>query len=245
MKLDILYLTWNRREFTRFSLEMLIQNTDWSLVRNLVIHDDGSDDKELTREVIADVLEAHKPPVEICVEFRPWNYRLKSPPAVMNWYIEHFADSERFAKIDSDIVVPPGWLSDLVGVVERKPELELLGMEAGRSGPPNLNGVPWDGVYRWHKASHIGGVGLMKTESFRIRPRLIETAGRFGFTEWQQEYEPVRAWIVPDLLVSELTRIPFDPWQSLSTDYVARNWEREWPKYHEQSSYWWDWWPKT
>lgn len=116
-------------------------------------------------------------------------------------------------------------------------------------GPPGHNGAPWDwdrpnNGYGFEKGSHIGGVGLMKTESFRIRPKLIEGEGRFGFTEWQHEYKPVRGWITPDLLVSELSRIPFEPWVSLTSQYVERDWEREWPKYHERWDYWWSWWPK-
>jgi hypothetical protein len=240
---DVLYLTWNRLEFTEFSLRMLLENTDWSLVRNLVIHDDGSDDTE----GMAALLEWAAGRVEhanVPVEMKPWDERFGSPPAVMNWYLEHFGDSERFAKVDSDIVVPPGWLGDLLDVVEAEPRLELLGMEAGRCGPPGHNGRPWEGVYGWQKCSHIGGVGLMKTESFRIRPSLVGNSGRFGFTEWQHEYEPVRGWIDPDLLVSELTRIPFDPWVSLSAGYKAKDWERDWPKYHERWDYWWSWWPK-
>ncbi len=249
MGVDVLYLTWNRRAFTEFSLQMLLTNTDWSKVDRLVIHDDGSDRSEGTVAKVKDMLHDQKPPVEVVFEARKWEDRLGSPPAVMNWYVENFGDSERFAKIDSDIVVPPGWLDALLSVVERKNAIELLGMEAGRMGPPGHNGAPWDwdrplDGYDFEKGQHIGGVGLMKTESFRIRPRMVEGEGRFGFTEWQHEYKPVRGWITPDLLVSELSRIPFEPWISLTASYVAKDWEREWPKYHERWDYWWSWWPK-
>jgi hypothetical protein len=242
MAVDVLYLAWNRREFTEFSLRMLFENTDWSKVRRLVIHDDGSDPEEGTSALLRTMVK--DAPCEVVLEQRKWDYRLGSPPAIMNWYVETFGDSERFAKIDSDIVVPEGWLDALLSVTDAQPDIELLGMEAGRCGPPNHNGSVWDGVYNFEKASHIGGVGLMKTESFRVRPRLIGTAGRFGFTEWQHEYKPVRGWIAPDLLLSELSRIPVEPWASLSAEYVAKGWEREWPKYHERWDYWWSWWPK-
>lgn len=249
MGVDVLYLTWNRRAFTEFSLQMLLDNTDWSKVDRLIVHDDGSDKSEGTVAKVQDMLREQKPKTEVIVQARPWGVRFGSPPAVMNWYIENFGDSERFAKIDSDIVVPPGWLDALLGVVERMPHIELLGMEAGRMGPPGHNGAPWDWDrptegYGFEKGQHIGGVGLMKTESFRIRPRMKEGDGRFGFTEWQHEYKPVRGWITPDLLISELTRIPFEPWVSLSAQYVERDWEREWPKYHAKWDYWWSWWPR-
>ena len=241
MAIDVLYLTWNRKAFTEFSLRMLLANTNWSRVRRLVVHDDGSDAQEGTISLLNLMLK--DAPVDVHFERRRWDVRFGSPPAVMNWYMETFGDSERFAKIDSDIIVPPGWLDELLGVVEGFPEIELLGMEAGRHGPPGHNGEPFDG-YRFEKGTHIGGVGLMKTESFRIRPRLVSNHGRFGFTEWQHEYEPVRGWIAPDLLVSELSRIPFEPWASHTAEYVEKDWEREWPKYHEKWDYWWSWWPK-
>ena len=250
MGIDVLYLTWNRREFTRFSLQMLLNNTDWEKVDRLIVHDDGSDKSEGTVALVKDMLHDQKPKTKVIVEARPWAERLGSPPAVMNWYIDTFGDeAERFAKIDSDIVVPPGWLDALLGVVEREPHIELLGMEAGRMGPPGHNGAPWDWTrplegYGFEKGSHIGGVGLMKTESFKIRPRMQEGQGRFGFTEWQHEYKPIRGWITPDLLISELSRIPFEPWVGLTAAYVERDWEREWPKYHERWDYWWGWWPK-
>ena len=80
--IDILYPTWNRREFTRFSLQMLLDNTDWGYVRKLVIHDDGSDEKEGTVKLIRDLTK--NAPCEIDFFARPWEERLGSPPGVMN-----------------------------------------------------------------------------------------------------------------------------------------------------------------
>jgi len=246
--IDVLYPIWNRREFTRFSLQMLLDNTDWSLVRKLVIHDDGSDKSEGVLPMVQDMVHDQKPGCEVVIHARPWGVRFGSPPAVMNWYIDEHGDSRYFAKVDSDIVVPPDWLKALISVTEKHPHLELLGFEAGRMGPPGHNGTPWDWDrplegYSYEKCQHIGGVGLMKTASFKIRPKLLEGEGRFGFTEWQHEYKPVRGWITPDLLVAELTRIPFEPWISLSQQYIEKTWEREWPRYHPAWPYWWQWWP--
>ena len=245
--IDILYPTWNRREFTRFSLQMLLDNTDWGYVRKLVIHDDGSDEKEGTVKLIRDLTK--NAPCEIDFFARPWEERLGSPPGVMNWYLANYGESDYFAKIDSDIVVPPGWLDCLLGVKDKHPEIDLLGFEAGRMGPPGHNGAPWDwdtpsDGYDFEPGSHIGGVGLMRTAVFAKHPGLTGLKGRFGFTEWQHEYKPVRGWITPDLLVSELSRIPFDPWLSLAAEYAERDWERPWPQYHPRWDYWWSWWPK-
>lgn len=246
--IDILYLTWNRREFTRFSLRMLIQNTDWSLVNRLVIHDDGSDVAEGTVGVIRSAAaELRARGVNVFEYERSWQLRFGSPPAVMNWFLDGYAESDRFVKLDSDIVVPPGWLEALIGVMDRSPELDLLGFEAGRMGPPGHNGAPWDWErpvdgYSWEPCSHIGGVGMMRVRAFEKHPALEEGQGRFGFTAWQHEYEPVRGWITPDLLVAELSRVPLEPWIRLAAEYADRDWERPWPKYHPRWDYWWSWW---
>lgn len=218
---DVLYLSWNRLEFTRTSFRCLLENTDWSLVNRLVIYDDESDDgtfeflEERTRFL---------PFVELV------RLKLGSPVRVMSRYLEHTV-ATWFAKIDNDIAVPPGWLEALLGVVERNPEIELLGMEAGRMGYPGSAGGPgsdWVGEYGFEPGSHIGGVGLMRVEAFTTRPE-IPARGRFGFTYWQDRYGPVRGWIVPDLMVPQLDRVPVEPYASLSAEYLEKGWQRSWP----------------
>ncbi len=231
--IDVLYLTFNRLAFTRFSWKMLVRNTNWDLVNKLYIHDDLSDDG--TDQWIKKQIKQAPPDADIVFE-QP-NSRLWSPPAVMNRMVT-WTDSEWFAKIDNDIVVPAGWLEAMLEVIESNPEVELLGMEAGRG----LSQTPdWDGVYRFEPGSHMGGVGLLKAEALRRRVRMIETKGRYGFTEWQHEYNPVRGWINPDLPVVSLDRVPFEPWLSLSAQYVDQGWQREWGTYHEQADYWHGW----
>jgi glycosyltransferase involved in cell wall biosynthesis len=231
MTLDILYLAWNRLEFTEFSWQMLMANTAWDRVSKLIVYDDGSIDG--TADFLRKQVKRHAP---VEAEFR--QVELRSPPAVMNRYIAD-SQAEWFAKIDNDIIVPPYWLEAMQSVLEGDPTVELLGMEAGRG---NSRHADWDGIYRFEDGSHMGGVGLLKVETFHRRTRMNETAGRFGFTEWQHEYRPVRGWINPDLPVVSLDRVPFEPWVSLSERYVEREWQRPWGKYHDHSDYW-DWWP--
>ncbi len=231
MSLDVLFLAWNRLEMTKFSFDMLLANTDWTKVNQLTIHDDASEDG--TRQWLKEASKQSPVPVDFQM------HQLRSPPAVMNRMVQN-TEAEWFAKIDNDIVVPPGWLAAMLEVVEGDPTVELLGMEAGRG----LSVTPdWDGVYRFEPGSHMGGVGLLKTEALRRRVRMVETQGRFGFTEWQHEYNPVRGWINPDLPVVSLDRVPFEPWLTLSAEYVEAEWQRPWGTYHEKADYW-DWWPK-
>lgn len=225
MNLDILYVAWNRLEFTRASFDLLAANTDWSLVRRLIVIDDGSEDGTAEwLEAASDALSIEHDLASAFVQVE----RL-GPPGLMNYYLSHWADgADAFAKIDNDIAVPPGWLPTMTDVLDRS-GVELLGMEAGRTGVPGRDHHPTD-ERGWEPCSHIGGVGLMRVSAFRTRPR-IPARGRFGFTEWQGRHDPRRAWIYPDLYVPQLDRVPIEPWRSLSREYVGRGWQREWPDY--------------
>lgn len=221
MNLDILYVAFNRLEYTKVSFGLMLQNTDWSLVDRLVVYDDGSEDG--TQEWL----------IEQCAQLpiaEKFDTNRFMPVEIMNHYIMR-QDSDWFVKVDNDIALPPNWLQDMIGVVERIPSIELLGMQAGTVGIPDSAGGPgstWEGPHGFEEASHIGGVGLMRTEAFTSRPKIF-AHGRFGFTEWQSRYDLVRGWICPDLLVPQLDRVPIEPYTSLSAEYIAQGWQRPWP----------------
>lgn len=227
MTVEILYLAWNRLAFTEASFRLLRENTDWSLVDRLVIYDDGSTDGT------ADWLEenARDGTCEY-VEIRRVGFR--APAATMNDYLAT-TDADWFAKIDSDIAVPPLWLESMLSVAERHPDLELLGMDGGRHGVAD----PWQPpeACGYEPASHIGGVGLMRVASFHSRPP-IKARGRFGFTEWQDTHDPVRGWITPGLAAAQLDLIPDDPWAALAAEYVAKGWARKWSPYCPSHPWW-------
>jgi glycosyltransferase involved in cell wall biosynthesis len=228
---EILYCAWNRLALTEVSFDLLRRNTDWSLVDRLVIYDDGSEDG--TFEYLDG---EHSTAGPDYVELR--RSRFRSPPTTMNDYLAT-TEADVFAKIDSDIAVPPGWLPAMLGVMERNPWLELLGMEAARTGPWVDGEIPPD-AYRYEAATHIGGVGLMRPRAFHSRPPLM-SRGRFGFTEWQHQHDPDRGWITPDLPVVQLDLIPEEPWVSLAEYYVAKGWARRWDPYDSLRPEWWRW----
>ena len=233
MKVDILYLAWNRAEFVRHTFPWLLAHTDWRLVGKLVVYDDGSEDGTL--EYLREAIKEVRVPAELRLS------DLRSPPAVMNHYLAT-SEAQWFAKVDSDIALPGLWLPRLLGVVSSNPQVELLGMEAGMVRMPGRDGAPRaSGPYRFEPASHIGGVGLMRVEAFRSRPRIPER-GRFGFTEWQDRYQPVRGWIDPDLLCPQLDRLPLEPFRSLSEAYCEQGWQRAWEPYDEKwMAPYWEW----
>jgi len=225
--LDLVYLAWNRLEFSRFSFEAMLRHTAWEHVSRLYVYDDGSEDG--TAGWLRDNLERAPVPCEfVSTEYR-------SPVATTNDYIRR-SEAGMFAKVDNDIAVPPGWLEAMLFVMDRNPTLDLLGMEAGRTKVPTDG---FHGVYGWTPSTHIGGVGLMRTAPFKRYPAPKQN-GRFGFTEWQCVYRPQRGWITPDLMVCSLDFVPVEPWRSLSEGYRERGWQRPWPLY-DPAAHYWDW----
>lgn len=237
MKIDILFLTWNRLAMTSAVWSWMHSHTNWDLVDKLVVYDDGSEDGtlEFMREQTArgKIRHHHR---DVPIELRIGDFR--SPPHLMNHYIST-SEADVFAKIDSDIALPGGWLEKMASVLDKHPELDLLGMEAGQTAMQGRDGVVFDD-YDIEPCTHIGGVGLMRLSAFRSRPE-IPYRGRFGFGEWQDRYKLQRAWIKPDLNVVQLDRIPDEPWASLSEQYVENGWSRPWGKYDEWSRPYFQW----
>src|SRR5262245_33923546 len=175
VKVDVLYLCHGRRNFTHVTLWNLIVNTNWSLVNRFVVYNDAATDGNKTTAILHEMLEGS-------AEIRLTN--LKSPVGVMN-HFSFRSDCDVFAKIDNDIMVPPGWLEAMTQVMCDDPDLELLGMEAGMSGIRAPEVEPER--YAYLPSSHIGGVGLMRRDAFERR-HFPRPNGRFGFTEWQHRY---------------------------------------------------------
>lgn len=224
--IDVLFVTHNRLEFTRVSLVALLRNTDWSEARLLVYDDDSTDG---TREY----LERSLPATASLIKGK-----FGGPVAIMCRYLIDHPGDHVFAKIDSDTMVPPGWLDECKAVFHRRPEIDFLGIEAtNNSGRPVIE--PRSLVRTYDRCRHIGGIGLFRTRAFTTLPR---PNGRYGFTEFQLVNDRlIKGWLDPALPVCLLDRMPLEPWVSLSREYVARGWQREWGLYTPDHHALWDW----
>ena len=229
--IDILYLSWNRLEFTRQSFETMKQNTDWNAVHRLLVYDDGSTDG--TAEYLQEALK--QMPRRLQTRFRTTNHI--GPIGIMRAFLMR-AGEPIFAKIDNDVMLPPGWLGECRQLMQLHQQLDFLGIEARidapRAGPPPRKIV---------NAPYIGGIGLMRRRAFTSLPETGQTV-RQGFTEWQCRHRYVRkAWINPPLPICLLNLVPVEPWASLSRQYVANGWQRDWPQcYTEHHKALWGWW---
>lgn len=252
MSCEILYLAYNRLEFTKASLDALCRGTDWNLVDRFIAWDDGSTDGtlEFLQEKLKEI--AMVVPVTLC------QGRARNPVNIMRKYL-HGTQAEVFAKIDNDVVVPPGWLDACMTVMDENPQLDLLGIEppASRKGSPQrptpqptaaLETAP--GPLRWVPTDAIGGIGLMRTNCFSRFTNgrgLVAQDTYGGFTGWQifhsQENGLRCGWIAPALKVFLLDRVPEPPWDVLSKEYIKNSWQRPWRMYSlEDKEELWAWW---
>jgi hypothetical protein len=246
MKVDIVFPSSSRPEFSAVSLAALAVNTNWDLVRRLIVYTDG----EPMREGFV-----ARPPIP--VELLEYDREAHGGPvAIMLAYLDRPDAGEVFAKIDNDVIVPPGWIDAAVDVMARRPELDLLGLEPPRSrtpapwargkrpATPELDGPPGLHNYCGYAlCDAIGGVGLMRSSAFAGRGRMRPHATYGGFTNWQIENPDVtKGWIVPPLSLFLLDRLPFEPWLGLSRQYIAAGHQRPWTNYGPEAAALWEWW---
>lgn len=226
---DIMFLAWNRKAFTIESFQTMLANTEWERVGRLYVYDDGSSDG--TREW----LELQTAPVPIELQLT----RFGSPVSAFADFVSR-ATAPAIVKVDNDVILPPGWLSESLGVLARNPQLSILGIEA-MFDPSE----PVVGQRGFTPASQIGGIGLFRRNIFHGElPSALGPNGErdysgtkyWGFGAWQSHHpEAKRGWIRPSLPVCLLNLLPFEPWLSLSREYVAKGWQRPWPKPYAES----------
>ncbi len=229
--IDILFVAHNRLAYTRQAFAALLTNTDWSQVGRLCIADDASSDG--TAEYLANA------PLAAAAE-RVWSEGpLGGPVAAMNWFLSLPRDHEGFAKIDNDILVPPGWLEQALPTFDANLDVDVLGLGYREEPRPKMRA----GGRGIERARHIGGVGLMRRRIFDVcRP---VANGRFGWTEWQCAHADIgKGWLSPPLPIVELDRLPASvgPWRGLAEEYAERGWQRLWDPYPPEAERYWSWW---
>lgn len=236
--MDLLFVAYNRVEMTLQSFEALLANTDWDQVDTLFVLDDASTDGT------AEYVERRCQDAPVNVVFH--GDRFGGPVFAMNWYLDRRHNHEkvdRFAKVDNDFVVCPGWLEEMSRMMTINPQLDILGTEP-MHGPP-VAGMHLD--RRVESARHIGGKGIIRHRAFDCcRPSPSGFNGYHGFTEWQRSHPKItKAWIRPDLPTFGLDQLPLEPWRTLTDRYEAEGWQRRWNEYDSHATAYWQWWTPT
>jgi glycosyltransferase involved in cell wall biosynthesis len=228
LKVDILFVAWNRKAFTVESFQTMLANTEWEHVEKLLIYDDGSTDG--TREW----LKAQTAPVPI--QFKETEYR--DPVSVFSDGVR-CASAPLVAKIDNDVILPPRWLSDCLSLFEKYPSLSILGIEA-------LCHRAQDVAERsLEPAALIDGIGIFRRDLFDTYPMPEGPSGErdgnykgikyWGLARWELQRQLLKGRILPPLPICLLNLLPFEPWQSLSAEYVKQGWQRAWPPQYDAS----------
>ena len=228
-KVDILVPTYNRLEFTQIVLDTLVETTNPGLVGKLVIIDAGSTDGTLE---YLEFWSSKKRPFK--TEFHTIGDRHVVASMLKALTI---SGTPLIAKIDSDTVVPPGWLDACVSVMDDHPELWSLGVEARVDDD---NPVSADGPRTYIESKFVGGIGLFRREAWAgAVPRLSPFQ---GWTEHQSKQPWKKGWISPLLRTFLLDHLPMPRFKELSERYVADGWQRlVWGSYPAAKSNLWEW----
>ncbi len=238
--IDILYVSWNRLRFTQESFSALVANTDWSKVKGLYIHDDGSTDGTF------EWLEEQALKWRKKTEFVLHGDRLGGPVAAINWYLDVVdPEVDTFAKIDNDFVVCPRWLDVMLHLHYLNPNIDIYGIEPMKGTPTAITDETIR-EFKLEEAEHIGGKGLIRRRAFErsgCRPVPSGKHGYQGFTQWQWKHPIViKAWVAPDLPCFGLDQLPLEPWREITAQYVANGWQRAWDEYRWDDVGYWGWW---
>ena len=133
---DICVLVCRRAEFTKICFERLIQNTDWSLVNQIIIVHDMPLCKESKEIKVATQKEDIK-----CQDFLKGQIEILEKKGIKVYYKEvcfgsvarcqkyamEISTSEYFLKVDSDVAMGEGYLPKLLETMESYKELVVLG----------------------------------------------------------------------------------------------------------------------
>lgn len=111
---DLLLITWNRREYVEKMLPTILKDpSDF----RLYCWDNGSKDGT------ADAIRSIDDPRVVNRHFHPENVEQYQP---CMWFMET-ATSDVLGKIDDDILLPPGWIERIVPMVRKEPKFGMLG----------------------------------------------------------------------------------------------------------------------
>lgn len=232
-KVDILVPTYNRLEFTKIVLDNLVDTTNPELVSKLIIMDAGSDDGTL------EFLKFWSS------KYRPFKTELHTigDRHVLASMLKALtiSDTPFMAKIDSDTVVPPGWLDACVPVLEANPELWTLGVEARCDDDnPVADYTAGDGPRTYIDTRFVGGIGLFRREA--LKGAVPRASPYQGWTEHQTLQPWKKGWISPLLRTFLLDHLPMPRFKELSENYVSEGWQRcVWGSYPLKKSHLWEW----
>ncbi len=171
---DVVVPVYNSPEWVRLCLRSVLHNTDWPY--RLIVIDDSSD--SYTRNQLSNLVAQHK--LSVLITNQQNLGFVKSCNVGMS-----ASDSSYLVLLNSDAVVPPGWLSRLVACAESDPSIGIvnpLSNEAANISIPLAPGCTYlgmdDGLFRSRKPSYpniVTAIGFC----LLLRRRTLDQIGLF------------------------------------------------------------------
>lgn len=235
-EVDILFLSHNRYGYTEKALRCLTKNTTWSRVGKVYFWDDSSTDGTLA--LVRDKASI----IGLTTRHEVQSHEFGGSVTPLRQFIQE-SNASYLVKIDCDTCVPPLWLDRCMDVMDRNPNIGLLGLE------PYI-GYSMDPLMRrgWKDAgNHVGGIGVFRRRVFETKdPETLDLPVQHqnkysGWTEWQHQHpQVIKAWLDPGLPVVLLDRVPDGSWRKMGKQYVIEGWQRDWKRYEKgESIYQW------
>lgn len=159
--IPILFLCFNRLDFTRQALDAIEKNTKGY---KIFIVDNGSTDG--TREYLME--RKFKGDFEVC--FTSENSGVDRP---MNWFYEVTEGAECLVKVDNDTIVPPGWLDKLKADIDGYDIVGASHHTMSKAALHNMEQAEKAG--KPFPCSCVGGSGILYRRDIHDRYGMIDT----------------------------------------------------------------------
>jgi len=159
MKAAILFLSYNRREYTMEALDFLLRNTP--VEHDILCYDNGSTDG--TAEWVANRAEDERDAGRRV--FFIGAKQNKGIAKAMNVFFDIYPHVDWYGKVDNDTVVPEGWLDKLIYAAEAANMDALQALHHVMAKP----GQTWEDVKKANKHEKI------KVKNHYLRPDLLRS----------------------------------------------------------------------
>ena len=177
---DLVLLSWNHPELTRPCVESLCANT--TVPARLIIIDQGSDEE--TRNYLKSLRST--PHLTIDLLWNPFNVGY---PKGMNQGLSK-STAPFVCFLNNDVLVPPGWLEELIFVAESDPSIGLVNPASNTFGIYPTPGTDWRRLAEESGTRHGQWVEVRYGEGFCLlgKREVLLKVGGFDETIYEQIY---------------------------------------------------------
>lgn len=177
---DLVLLSWNHLECTRPCVESVFAHTN--IPARLIIVDQGSEEE--TKGYLRSLVSTPDLIVEII-----WNRSNVGYPKGMNQGLAR-ATAPYVCFLNNDILVPPGWLEELITVAESDPSIGSVNPTSNNFSIYPPSGTDWLGYAKGRSTLHGRWVEVNYGEGscLLIKKKILDAVGGFDEETYEQIY---------------------------------------------------------